>query len=82
MRLFGLRHAALAVASAPAVAGALAEAIIADGQACLAAWCHSLSEPYRRLARFKLPSRGLPAAAAEQARPIIDQVLQEIADAP
>ena len=83
VRLFGLRGAALAMAEAqPVSAGALGDAIIADGHACLAAWHEGLSEPYRRLASLKLPCRGFPAPApAEQARPIIDHVLQEAADA-
>ena len=84
VRRFGLRQAALAAADgAPGSPGELADAILADGRACLAAWREQLSERYQHLAGLKLPAHGLPAAApADKARPIIEQVLREITDAP
>lgn len=82
-RLFGLRNAALAVADAPPGSpGALVDAIVANGRACLVAWRDGLGEPYRHLADLKLPCRGLPAAAAsDKAQPIIGHVVREMADA-
>lgn len=82
-RLFGLRNAALAAVDAPLGSpGALVEAIVADGRACLVAWRDGLSETYRCLADLKLPCRGLPAAAAsDKAQPIIGHVAREMADA-
>ncbi len=83
VRRFGLRHAALAAAdSPPGSPGELADAIVADGLACLVAWRERLSDSYRHLASLKLPCHGLPAAApSDKAQPIIEHVLREIADA-
>ena len=84
VRRFGLRQAALTAADgAPSSPGELADAILTDGRACLAAWREQLSGSCQRLADLKLPARGLPAAApADKAWPIIEQVLREVADAP